>query len=78
MRSLFQIFYGIICNIYSGLITLLEKLFLKKSSKRSNLLDKKGFVKINKKSNLNKSKRIIDLVFSSSSKFFSLTNIIKG
>ena len=70
MRSLFQILYGIICNIYSRLITLLEKLFLKKSSKRSNLLDKKGFIKINKKSNLNKSKRIIDLVFSSSSKFF--------
>ena len=70
MRSLLYAFYGIICNVYSGLITLLENLFLKKSPKKSNLLEKKGFIKINKKFNFNKSKRIFDLVFSSTSKFF--------
>ena len=77
MKFLFQILYEKLCRVYSELITITECFFLRENLKEKNVLDKDGYIKIQKKLNLNKSKKVFDIVISNRNKSFFINKYHK-
>tara|TARA_Y100001978_G_C23653205_1_gene414574 strand:+ start:593 stop:1384 length:792 start_codon:yes stop_codon:yes gene_type:complete len=55
--------YSIICRFYSEILTLLENLFLRIDSRTKYAIDENGFIKINKNSELEISKKKFDFIY---------------
>ena len=70
MKFYLKRIFSITCLIYSRVIEILENNFLRRNFKTRGILDKDGFLKINKNSELNLSKQNFDFILNNNQESF--------
>ncbi len=71
MKSLIKKNYIYLCRVYSFIFTLIEEKFFKENNTDISLLDKEGYFKIDKNSNLDISNKKLDFIFLGRNKIIS-------
>ena len=77
MKFFYKLTYGIICLVYSRVLTVLENSFLRRNFKSRISLEKDGFLKITSKSKLNISKQKFDYILNDNEMSFFSNNYQK-